>query len=72
MVQGFHSKDELELMMQRRTSRSSLKSAKINNDIVERSYQHEAIEKSPNPLKTKMREEVYLLWLLEVGKLGLP
>ena len=27
-VQGFHSKDELELMMQRRTSLSSLKSEK--------------------------------------------
>jgi type I restriction enzyme R subunit len=44
-VQGFHSKDELELIMQRRTSRSSLKSEKINNEIVERSYQHEAIRK---------------------------
>lgn len=44
-VQGFHTKDELELMMQRRTTRSSLKSEKINNEIVERSYQHEAIRK---------------------------
>lgn len=44
-VQGFHSKNELELMMQRRTNRSSLKSEKINNKIVERSYQHEAIRK---------------------------
>ena len=31
--------------MQRRNSRSLLKSAKINNEIVERSYQHEAIRK---------------------------
>lgn len=44
-VQGFHSKDELDLMMQRRNSLSSLKSEKINNEIVERSYQHEAIRK---------------------------
>ena len=44
-VQGFHTKDELELIMQRRSGRMSLAKAKINNDIVERSYQHEAIRK---------------------------
>ena len=42
-VQGFYKKDELELLMQRRTSRLSLATAKINTGIVERSYQHQAI-----------------------------
>ena len=42
-VQGFYKKDELELLMQRRTSRLPLATAKINADIVERSYQHQAI-----------------------------
>jgi type I restriction enzyme R subunit len=42
-VQGFHTKDELELMMQRRSNRLQLSNALINNDIVERPYQHLAI-----------------------------
>jgi len=42
-VQGFYKKDELELLMQRRTSRLPLATAKINTNIVERSYQHQAI-----------------------------
>ena len=42
-VQGFYKKDELELLMQRRTSRLPLATAKINTGIVERSYQHQAI-----------------------------
>ncbi len=42
-VQGFYKKDELELLMQRRTSRLPLATAKIDTNIVERSYQHQAI-----------------------------
>ena len=42
-VQGFYKKDELELLMQRRTSRQTLATEKINDHIVERSYQHQAI-----------------------------
>lgn len=42
-VQGFYKKDEVELLMQRRTSRLPLATVKINTDIVERSYQHQAI-----------------------------
>ena len=43
IVQGFYKKDELELLMQRRTSKQSLVTANINEAIVERSYQHQAI-----------------------------
>ena len=42
-TQGFHKKDELELLMQRRDSRKSLATIEIDNGIVERSYQHQAI-----------------------------
>ena len=42
-VQGFHKKDELELVMQRRDSKKSLATVEIDKDIVERSYQHQAI-----------------------------
>jgi len=42
-VQGFHKKDELELLMQRRSSRHPLATVEIDKAIVERSYQHQAI-----------------------------
>ena len=44
-VQGFYKKAELELLIQRRTTRRSLKDAKISDTIVERFYQTRAIRK---------------------------
>jgi len=44
-VQGFLKKAELELMIQRRTSRKSLAEAKINEAIAERYYQTRAIRR---------------------------
>jgi type I restriction enzyme, R subunit len=42
-IGGFYKRDELELLIQRRTSRKSLGSEAINRKIVERPYQHRAI-----------------------------
>jgi type I restriction enzyme R subunit len=42
-VQGFYKKDELELLIQRRTTRKSLAEAGIDERIVERYYQTRAI-----------------------------
>jgi type I restriction enzyme R subunit len=42
-VQGFYKKDELELLIQRRTTKRSLASAPINTEIVERFYQSRCI-----------------------------
>jgi type I restriction enzyme R subunit len=44
-VQGFFKKDELELMIQRRTSRKPLADAPVNTKIVERYYQTRAIRR---------------------------
>jgi type I restriction enzyme R subunit len=44
-VQGFYKKDELELLIQRRTTRKLLAAASINQDIVERYYQTRAIRR---------------------------
>ena len=44
-VQGFHKKDELELMIQRRDTRRPLGEAPINEAIVERYYQTRAIRR---------------------------
>ena len=44
-VQGFYKKAELELLIQRRTTRRSLAEAKINDAIVDRYYQTRAIRR---------------------------
>ena len=44
-VQGFYTKTEMELAIQRRTSRTSLAKAPINQAIVERYYQTRAIRR---------------------------
>jgi len=42
-VQGFYSKDELQLLINRRRSRTDLREFKVNRDIAGRPYQLEAI-----------------------------
>jgi len=44
-VQGFYKKTELELLIQRRSSRKPLASATINTDIIERYYQTRAVRR---------------------------
>jgi type I restriction enzyme R subunit len=44
-VQGFFKKPELELLIQRRTSRKKLADAVINTDIIERYYQTRAVRR---------------------------
>ena len=44
-VQGFYAKDELERLIQRRTTRTSLGATEINKEIVERFYQERAIRR---------------------------
>ena len=67
-VQGFHTKDELELMMQRRSGRLSLSSAKINNKIVERSYQHLAIRSITESLEEKNKRHGLIVMATGSGK----
>jgi type I restriction enzyme R subunit len=42
-VQGFYTREELELAIQRRSLQTDLKNLAVNTVIVERSYQHRAI-----------------------------
>ena len=44
-VAGFYTKSELELVIQRRTSRRSLMTTRIDSEIVERYYQNRAIRR---------------------------
>lgn len=44
-VQGFYSKDELQLLIARRASRSDLRNFKVNTEIAGRAYQLEAMQR---------------------------
>jgi type I restriction enzyme, R subunit len=44
-VQGFYSKEELQLLIARRTSRTDLRSFKVNTEIAGRAYQLEAMQR---------------------------
>lgn len=44
-VYGFYSKSELQLLIQRRSSRTDIRNSKINRDIAGRPYQIEAIQR---------------------------
>ena len=48
-MQGFYKKTELELAIQRRSTRKPLAAGEINSAIVERYYQTRGIGASPRP-----------------------
>ncbi len=60
-VEGFFTADELELMVQRRTSRLPLADAAINKAIVERHYQHRAIRAVDEALAAKQRDALLVM-----------
>jgi type I restriction enzyme R subunit len=51
-VQGFYSKEELQLLIERRTSRKDIRDFKVNTAIVERPYQLLAIQRVAETLTT--------------------
>ena len=60
-VQGFLTRDELELMIQRRQSRLPLAGAPIDNTIVERPYQTRAIRAIGQALDAKQRSALLVM-----------
>lgn len=54
-VQGFHTKDELQLAINRRSTRKRLTDMAINKEIVGRYYQEEAIKRVEETLEKKAR-----------------
>lgn len=61
MVSGFFTKDELELMVQRRRTRLPLAGAVIDKSIVERHYQTRAIRAVGDALEAKQREALLVM-----------
>jgi type I restriction enzyme R subunit len=67
-VQGFYKKDELELLIQRRSSRRSLATAAINEAIVERYYQTRAIRKISESFERDNERKALLVMATGAGK----
>lgn len=60
-VQGFYSRDELELMIQRRRTRKPLTDISIDSAIVERHYQQRAIRAIDDAFAAKQREALLVM-----------
>jgi len=60
-VFGFYTKDEMQMLIQRRSSQKKLVEQIINNDITDRPYQHEAIRSVCEALDDKHREALLIM-----------
>lgn len=67
-VQGFYKRDELALLIQRRTSRKPLTAATINAHIVERYYQTRAIRRVAESLERDHLRKALLVMATGSGK----
>jgi type I restriction enzyme R subunit len=67
-VQGFYKKTELELVIQRRTSRKPLASADINPEIVERFYQTRGIRRIAESFEQDHDRKALLVMATGAGK----
>ncbi|SEE39384.1 type I restriction enzyme, R subunit [Rhizobiales bacterium GAS191] len=67
-IQGFLKKDELALMIQRRTTRKALAPEDINQDIVERFYQHRAIRHVAEAFERDKQRKALVVMATGAGK----
>ena len=67
-VQGFYKKPELELVIQRRTSRKKLASVAINEDIIERYYQTRAVRRVGETFEVDHQRKSLLVMATGAGK----
>lgn len=67
-VQGFHTKDELELMAQRRTTRKPLADLPIAAGIVERHYQQRAIRRIAETFERDQHRKALVVMATGAGK----
>ncbi|MBT2568562.1 DEAD/DEAH box helicase family protein [Arthrobacter sp. ISL-85] len=67
-LQGFHTRDQLQLMVDRRTTRKALSTAAINTEIAGRSYQQAAIRAVTAALETDKERKALLVMATGSGK----
>jgi len=68
IVQGFYTKDEVELMIGRRTTRKTLNADDINTRIVERHYQKRAIKKVAENFSERNQRKALVVMATGAGK----
>jgi type I restriction enzyme, R subunit len=67
-VQGFYKKDELERLIQRRSTRSSLAVQEIDKKIVERYYQERSIRRISQAFETDHERKALVVMATGAGK----
>ncbi len=67
-VQGFYTKDELRLLIQRRTSRLALGGMAINDEIASRYYQSRAIRRIARRFERDKQRQALLVMATGAGK----
>ncbi|MEV4845857.1 DEAD/DEAH box helicase family protein [Micromonospora matsumotoense] len=67
-VQGFYTRDELALLVQRRAIREPLADATIKPEIVERHYQHRAIRKIGEAFERDRQRQALVVMATGAGK----
>jgi type I restriction enzyme R subunit len=67
-VQGFYTKDELALLVQRRSTRLPLSSVGVNSTIVERHYQRRAIKRIGESFEIDKRRKALVVMATGAGK----
>jgi type I restriction enzyme, R subunit len=67
-IQGFLKKDELALMIQRRSTRKALAPEDIDRAIVERPYQHRAIRRITEAFERDQQRKALLVMATGAGK----
>lgn len=67
-VQGFHKKEELELLIQRRSSKRSLANAAIKKEIVDRFYQTRAIRRIGEAFEKDANRKALVVMATGAGK----
>ncbi|HRW09212.1 MAG TPA: DEAD/DEAH box helicase family protein, partial [Caldilineaceae bacterium] len=60
-IQGFYTKDQLELLIQRRKSAAHLPAVPTNSTIVDRHYQEEAIRRVAEHLQARYRKALLVM-----------
>jgi type I restriction enzyme R subunit len=67
-IQGFYTKGELALLVQRRSARRSLAGTQIDAAIVERPYQHRAIRRIGERFEQERQREALVVMATGAGK----
>jgi type I restriction enzyme R subunit len=67
-INGFHTRSQLELLIQRRTTRKTLADSEIPASIIDRPYQHRAVRRVLERFEQENQREALLVMATGAGK----